>query len=528
MAAGLSWLDRAIGYTSPAWQLRRLRARVAGEVMRRHYEGAAAGRRTQGWNRSSGDANAVIGPALGRLRATARDLVRNNPYAESALATIVDHTVGWGIEPKPEPMNAQALAAWKAWADSTDCDAEGRQNFVGLQKLVMRTMVESGEVLIRRRLRRPEDGLPIPLQLQVLDPDFLDTTKDTATGLPSSGGSIIIQGVEFDALGRRVAYWLHREHPGSVTGGPLDSVRVPAESILHVFRPLRPGQVRCPSWFAPVLLRFKDFDDLEDAQQMKQKIAACLSVIASDPDGINAPLGTANDSAAPPIDMLQPGAILSVAPGRDVKVVSPPSVDGYDEYSRTVLRAIAAGLGVTYEDLTGDYQGMPFSAARMSRLSHWARVDDWRWRVLIPQFCDPVWRWVMQAAAIAGRVQTPTPPEARWSAPPAPMIDPANEGLALQRLIRNGLETLPGVLRERGYDPDEFFNEMAASNEKLDELGLVLDCDPRRMTQAGQMQSATSTATTAADTSTDTPAEDPAAATDGGARGGRLHLARRA
>jgi capsid protein len=67
------------------------------------------------------------------------------------------------------------------------------------------------------------------------------------------------------------------------------------------------------------------------------------------------------------------------------------------------LRAIATGLGLTYEDLTGDYTNMPFSAARMSRLRHWARVvDDWRWRLLIPQFCDPVWDWAMEAAVIMG------------------------------------------------------------------------------------------------------------------------------
>jgi hypothetical protein len=36
---------------------------------------------------------------------------------------------------------------------------------------------------------------------------------------------------------------------------------------------------------------------------------------------------------------------------------------------------------------------------------------------------------------------------------------------------------------------------MAADNETLDELGLLLDSDPRRMTQAGQAQSATTSPT---------------------------------
>jgi hypothetical protein len=32
-------------------------------------------------------------------------------------------------------------------------------------------------------------------------------------------------------------------------------------------------------------------------------------------------------------------------------------------------------------------------SARMSRIRHWARVEDWRWRTMIPQFCDPAWTW---------------------------------------------------------------------------------------------------------------------------------------
>jgi capsid protein len=174
--------------------------------------------------------------------------------------------------------------------------------------------------------------------------------------------------------------------------------------------------------------------------------------------------------------------IMNVPPGRSVTVVDPPSVGDYDGYTKTQLRAIATGLGVTYEDLTGDYGDMPFSAARMSRLRHWARVEDWRWRTLIPQFCDPAWGWAMQAAGIMGLED---PPAAEWTAPPPPMIDPAAEGLAYQRNIRGGIMTYSEALRERGYDPTAVMAEMAADNDKLDELGIILDSDPRNTTQSG-------------------------------------------
>lgn len=498
-------IDRLIGYVSPQAGLQRMRARVAVELLARHYEGASIGRRTQGWNRDGGDANAVVGPALSQLRAVARDLVRNNGNAKSARRTITNHVVGWGIVAKPMPKHQQAADLWKAWAGTTACDSDGQNDFYGLQKLVMRTVFESGEVLVRRRFRRPEDGLPIPLQLQVLEPDYIDTLKsETRRNKDGVVVARIINGVEFDAIGKRVAYWLFREHPGSDEATSGASVRIPAENFRHVYYKERPGQVRGVSWLANVLLRFKDHDEYEDATLMKQKIAACMAVIVGDLDGSATPLGTADTSQDPQIDSLEPGWIGHVPAGTTVETIAPPSVRDYADYTKASLRTIAAGLGVTYEDLTGDYTGMPFSAARMSRMAHWDRVEDWRWQMLIPQFCDPVWAWAMEAAGVMGLRDAPA---AEWTPPPAPMIDPANEGLAIMRNVRSGIQTLSEAIRERGWDPDEFLEEYAADLKKLDRYGIILDSDARRTTQAGNPTAAMGGGDQ--DEPKDDPEEDP-------------------
>ena len=146
---------------------------------------------------------------------------------------------------------------------------------------------------------------------------------------------------------------------------------------------------------------------------------------------------------------------------------------------------------VITEGLCSHNTSLPFSAARMSRLRHWARVEDWRWRMLIPQFCGPVWTWAMEAAVIMGSVGNSVP-VAQWTAPPMPMIEPDKEGLAYMRNVRAGIMTLSEAIRERGYDPEDMLAEMAADYQKLDDLGLVLDSDPRKMTQAGQAQGKTS------------------------------------
>jgi lambda family phage portal protein len=486
------WLDAVTATVAPLWTLRRMRARMAADMVRAHFDGASVGRRTQGWRRTSADANAAMSGDLARLRDYTRDLVRNNAYAEGAVSTIVDDVVGWGITADAAP------GWWSRWAETPACDADGREDLYGLQTGVMRTVVESGECLIRRRWRRPEDGLPIPLQLQVMEPDFLDSAKD---GITTPRGGRIIQGIEVDSIGRRVAYWLHREHPGAniVGAGAISgaSVPVPASEILHVYRPGRRGAVRGYPWFAPVMLRMRDYDDYVDAALMKQKIAACLAVLTTDTDGTSTPLGVV-DAASPAIDMLQPGMIENLAAGRDVKVVEPPSVSEHDAYSRTVLREIARGLGMTYEDFCGDYADLPFSAARMSNRRYWLRVEALRWKMLIPQFCGPVWGWAMEAAGVMGM---PAPVATDWTAPPAPSVDPEKEGTAAVRLIRSSLSSWSEEIRKLGHKPETLLRQLARDHALLDALKIISDADPRNTTQQGNPRT----------TSTDrAPAAEPA------------------
>ena len=60
----MHWIDRVTAPLAPRWTFKRQQARLANDLLARHYEAASAGRRTMGWRRSSGDANAVIGPGV--------------------------------------------------------------------------------------------------------------------------------------------------------------------------------------------------------------------------------------------------------------------------------------------------------------------------------------------------------------------------------------------------------------------------------------------------------------------------------
>jgi lambda family phage portal protein len=490
----LSRFDRFLIGIAPEWGMRRVRAKAAAGLVGRYYEAAAGGRRSAGWYRNAHDANAANATSLSALRELSRDLRRNNGWARRGVQTITNNTVGWGILAKPtvkRPKFAdQVTTIWNAWADSVACDFEGRLSFYGLQRLVMETVVESGEALVVRQPADERDGLPVPLRIQVLEPDYLDLAKSVAPATREHDGIAIghevIQGIEFDATGRRVAYWLHRSHPGGTRSDGSTSRRVAAENVLHVCRVERPGQYRGVPWLAAAIVRLNDFDDYSDALLMQQKIAACFSAFVQDFDGQATALGEPDTEEPDKLEELQPGHIAYLPPGKSVTFATPPSIGDHAAFTATNLRRIAASIGVTYEDLTGDYSQVNFSSARMGRMAHWANVHDWRWNMMIPQFCAGVWRWFSSLAAVSQNWNEV--PRAEWSAPPMPMLEPDREGLAYQRLVRTGAMTVYEMIRERGADPEAHLQEIAAGNKRLDELGIWLDADPRRTSNAGLTQ----------------------------------------
>jgi lambda family phage portal protein len=315
--------------------------------------------------------------------------------------------------------------------------------------------------------------------VQVLEADYLDSGRD---GLVGREGGLIIQGVEFDAIGRRVAYWLFPEHPGSARG-PGESKRIPASEVLHLYRQRRPGEVRGVSWYGAAIVPLKDLDEYEDAELIKQKIAACFAAFVTDLDGFGSPVG--EETSDPLVEVIEPGMVHKLPPGKTVTFGTPPAVVESTVTTRN-QRKIAAALGVTYESLTGDYSQVNFSSARMGRIEFQGNVHRLQYNLLIPQLCAVVWQWVMGAAVDAGLLREV--PEATWTPPPLPLLDPEKEAGAMKTLIRIGAKTLSEMVREQGGDPETHFAEYAEDMTRLDKLGLKLDSDPRATNGTGAAQ----------------------------------------
>jgi len=456
------------------------------------YEGTGGGRRALAWMPSNPGAVAALSLAQDELRAKSRDLVRRNAWAAAGIEAFVANAIGTGIKPQ-SMMQDQAIreaihSLWWDWCEQAD--AAGLTDFYGLQALATRAMLEGGEALVRLRYRRTEDGLPVALQIQVLEAEHLPTTLNR--DLP--GGNVIRAGIEFDRLGRRVAYHLYRSHPNdgllapmssSDGGGGLDTVRVDASQVIHLFRPLRPGQIRGEPWLTRALVKLNELDQYDDAELVRKKTAAMFAGFITRMAPEDNLVG--ESAAGVALAGLEPGTLQILEPGEDIKFSAPADVgSSYAEFMRQQFRAVAAAMGITYEMLTGDLTQVNYSSIRAGLLEFRRRCEALQHGVIVHQLCRPIWRAWMDQAVLEGALNLPEYRKdrrayqaAKWIPQGWSWVDPQKEFNAMKLAIRAGLMSRSEAISGNGYDAEDVDREIAADNARADELGLVFDSDAR-------------------------------------------------
>lgn len=470
------------------------------------YEGAATGRRMSTWGTSTSGPNATLFSNSRTLRSRSRELIRNNPLVDGGVDTFVANLIGSGIFPRwhldDAKLKKTVQELWSDWVEEADfyelCD------FYGLQALVSRGLIDAGEVLVRFKVRPPHEDLAVPLQLQVLEADHLDETFNSVN--PQTGNEIRM-GIEVDKEGRRVAYHLWPEHPGETYfyRSSFDRVRVSADEIIHVFRPLRPGQMRGRPWLTSIIVKLHELDQYEDAELVRKKTAAMFGGFITDyvPAGVDptAYLGrnAGKDANSAPVIALEPGTFPQLPKGKDVKFSQPVDVgQTYEVWIKQQLREIAAGWGITYEQMTGDLSGVNYSSIRAGLLEFRRRCAQLQTQTISFQMCRPTARKWLDLAALKGAISIRDYLQNKrqyrritWRPDGWPWVDPVKDQLADQMSVRNGFESRAQVIARRGGDIETVDREQAEDNDRADKLGLVYDSDPRHTTASGSIQSAT-------------------------------------
>ncbi|MFW2272468.1 phage portal protein [Burkholderia orbicola] len=457
------------------------------------YESASTtGARAKSWRTSSAGPNAAAVQNLPLLRSRARDAIRNDPWAKTAIARLVSNTIGNGIQAHPQhPNDAVRKMQKQLWEDSCEeIDADDLFDMAGVQTLAARAFFSDGEVLVRRQFRSPSEGLAVPMQIRLLEGDLLPMEKNEIV----PGGGEIVNGVEFNAEGRRVAYHLLQRHPGEygrASTANMQTVRVPADEIAHVFLALRPGQVRGVPELSTVLLRLKSLDNFDDAVLFRQEVSNLFAGFITKPPAEPGLMGDPVTGAAmeydvdgfSPVVSLEPGSMQELAPGEDVKFAEPPGAGtDYGPFMRQQLMAAAASVGMPYEVMTGDLRDVSDRVLRVILNEFRRSIEQIQWNVFIHQFCRKVWRWWVDACALSGAMpmadyyrRRRDYLRVRWVPQGWPYIHPVQDVTAKRMEIRSGLASRTGAVLARGDDPEQVDQENADDLARERRLGIRYD-----------------------------------------------------
>lgn len=449
------------------------------------YEAAQMKRRLIAWKPPSSHVNAILAYSGDTLRARARDLGRNNGYAANAADTFVANLIGAGIKPSPLVSDAKLKKSIaQTWLDWTDeADADGLTDFYGLQALAAREMFSAGEYFFRLRYRRAEDGLTVPLQLQGLPAEMLPLEK-TET-LPN--GNMIRCGIEFDRIGRRVAYWFFRRHPNDATDPSFAAgdiwTRVPADEVIHLRRWREGGQIRGEPWITPAMAKLYHLDAYDDAELDRKKIAALFAgfitrkdsqepIVAGEEDD-----GEGTGTAVAP---LQPGQIQVLDDGEDIKFSEPAeSGASYEPFQFRTLLQVSAALGVPYANLSNDLKSANYSSLRAGLVEFRRRLEQVQHSVIVFQLCRPVYQAWLAQAALSGAISMPgfrrnarDYMRAKWIPPKFEWVDPKKDLDAEVVAVQNGFKARSDVIEGSGSDPEETDDRIAADKEREKGMGL--------------------------------------------------------
>jgi lambda family phage portal protein len=450
---------------------------------------AAQDTRASTWAPSGGSANTEVAGDAATVARRARDAVRNDPYASRIVDLWTGNAVGAGITTRwPD---AAHTAAWRRWADSTACDAEGRLDLYGLQALAMRAVVESGECFIRLLPSEVTPANPVGLRLQVLESDHLDASR-----IGMLDGLATLHGISLDDAGAPAAYWLFRRHPGvwwPGLPGPWASEAIPARDVLHLYRKRRPGQLRDVSWLAPVLARLRDLGDYEAALLMKAKIEACLAAVVSE-EGDEALTGAAagllRDAQGRTVESFEPGMILYRRGVGSVEVVNPSGGGSHAAFARRTLEAAAVGAGLTYDQVSGDLTQANYSSLRAGKIEFRRLCEQVQYGMLIPMLVRPIAERFHAQGALLGLWGAEMPEGVSHVPPAHEMIDPLKDTAALIAQVRAGFVPQPEAVGAFGYDFRQVVELIREANALLDGAGVSLDTDPRRVAKSGAAQDA--------------------------------------
>lgn len=484
MPAILDRIAKRLGYVRPT------SARRPHLPARRAYDGDSTGNLFSSWGVTPYDQDTETRNNIVLRRNRSRDLLRNNEYARRFCQAASNNILGAdGIQlqmrvrqatgKQDERANEIIETAWQDWARPRNCTVSGRHSWREIQGQVLSAIISDGDVGVFRH-RDPDH--PHGYALQIVEADWIDAEYNNPN--PATGNEVRM-GVEVDRFRRPVAYYVLDRHPGdNITraGGPsIRRSRVLARDFLLPFRADRPEQTRGVPWLTCVADTLKMLDGYHEAEIVAARTAAAKMVLfeRTGSDGYE---GEKDDEGNFLMDA-QAGVMEELPAGLKPHFWDPSHpTSAYPDFVKAILRQVASGLGISYNSLANDLEGVNFSSIRAGLLEErevWKALQSWYVDSFVAVVFDD---WIRQAL-LTGAIPLPAAKLEKFNRPHFQgrrwdWVDPKKDAEAEILLVENNLKSRRRVAQEKGYDIHELYAEIEADEQLAEAHGIKLKPAP--------------------------------------------------
>ena len=493
-------------------------------------------RETANWVTATIPPDRAINSVKPMADSRAKDMVINDGYARGAVQSHMDSIVGAQYRLNAKIAWKMIPGATKEWADeaqkviedrfhliaeSDACylDAAGMNTFTGTIRLGVAGFVMTGEVLVTSEWDRSV-GRPLKTCFQSVDPSRLKNPyweTDTVN---------LRRGVKVDARGKPVGYNIERTHPNSFWMGDYresESVYIPRykpwgrPQVIHLIEQLFPDQHRGVADMISTLKRMRMTKHLQEVvlqnavinatyvAAVESELPTAEMIVAmggdnSSPDALNDAIGAylsglqkylggseniALDGAM--IPNLYPGTKLNM------KTLGTPGGVGTD-FEASLLRSVAAGLGLDYAEFSRDYSKMSYATAKLSTETT-RRFMRSRKKSVADRLANAMYGNVLEEFIAQGEVPLPRGftrddyyrplmrdafSKCAWIGTGTGQIDELKETQAAILRIKAGLSTYEIEIGRLGEDWREIFEQQALEAGVREEHGLVFDLNTNK------------------------------------------------
>lgn len=499
------------------------------------YDGASRfEKQIAGWNPPIQSADLDMLPNKETLDARSRDLNRNDAYIQAGTNLHKDSIVGsfytlnskpnWSVlgrtEEWAEDFQQEVEAKFTLWAESPMkwVDAAGQNDLTSLIRLAVGVATMGGEVLATVEYIR-DKGRDFKTAIQMIDTDRLSTPYYDQNNNRVRGG------IKHDRYGRQVSAFIRVQHPMDYRLNMTDEqwwkevpFRKPwgRQQVIYLREQNRVDQTRAISDITAGLReiamtrKFRDVS-LQNAVVNATYAASIESELPSSvvyeqlgagQGGLSGGvvnyaeqfLTAINEYVGSSKNMMIDGArIPHLFPGTKLNMQPAGTPGGVgQDFERSLLRYIAATVGVSYEELSRDFSNTNYSSARAAMSQSWRYMQS-RKKIIADALANTVFRlWLEEAVnndkldtfrrSEAGMLYTndhlnlmfDALSEADWIGAARGQIDELKETQAAVLRIKYGLSTHEDELSRLGKDWRKTYAQLERETKERDARNIVL------------------------------------------------------